>query len=413
MTFKARSCIIAIVYLFLVFLTFKRLVSVDIGVSVRIPHLIIGLVLMFIWFLSLLKYKVVIHSHLYLLSTAILLISVINSSLQSPHLYFLIVILLTNAAIFELIWRYDVNSAELGRILTIATLPHILLSYLTLYKSWYGGYQLESFSDFSTFFAMQLSIIFPFIVFLKNKYSRFLVYILFVVTLLLLGSRGAIVALIISYGFCYFKHFKLRYLLYIAALLVLLIIFNPKLIDFYVSKLNPFSGTYHSMSDLNRWAYIVATLNYAPGLFHNLVGNGIKYNKEVIAQYFNHNIFDFTALDNATVHNVFLEFYSDYGFIGTTCLILFILYTAKLLLKNKQPDIVPYWVSFITFMINYNLEPNYVSYFFWFILIMYYYVGRHFYCERYYALKESLVTGTPQINAVPSPPGLCVLRDRT
>lgn len=110
-----------------------------------------------------------------------------------------------------------------------------------------------------------------------------------------------------------------------------------------------------------------------PSIIIFFIGNGVKYNKTIIYDYFSGGSFSFTPLDNATVHNIFLEIYSDYGIILLICVVIYLLF---LYFKFKGLSFVnktPFLLSIITFVINYNLEANYVHYYFWTMLGFYYY----------------------------------------
>jgi len=190
----------------------------------------------------------------------------------------------------------------------------------------------------------------------------------------LLGSRGAILSIILSYGLFYKNKLNYKYILFAILFVIALTLTNRSIFLFYFSKINPFSENYNALSDLNRLYYIIATIDYCPNIFSFLFGNGVKFNKNIISSYFKNNDVYFTPLDNATVHNLFLEYYSDYGIVAIFLLIIILLRLFKILSQNETREVKPIIISFSIFCINYNLEPNYVHYFFWFILTYYTYV---------------------------------------
>ena len=86
---------------------------------------------------------------------------------------------------------------------------------------------------------------------------------------------------------------------------------------------------------------------------------------------FVNDIENFSILSYATVHNLFIELYSDLGIITflVFLIVLYKIYKKLGEIHNHVFEILK--VSFLTFIINYNLEPNYVHFFFWFFMFFY------------------------------------------
>lgn len=369
----SKIIVFFLLLLYFTFLTFKDLISIDIGFVVRVPHLLIGLCFIIILLYSLSGHNKLKLKYLWALFIVFLVVSILNHSIFNVYFYYILLIIVTSISIFEVLSYFKVSAVEAARLLVLTTLVPIILSYLTITRPWYGGYQIISYSDFSTFFATQLSIIFPFIFYIKKRINRLLIVFVYVITLILLAARGPILALLISYMVFNFKNIRIRTILGLVLTGSFLYAINQNLINYYLSKLNPYSENYAALSDLNRWAYILATLSYLPSVLVVFIGNGIKYNKTIIYDYFAKGGFSFTPLDDATVHNIFLEIYSDYGIIIVFCVLFYMLYIFISINRLVHPDKQPFLISITTFFINYNLEPNYVHYFFWTMLAFYYY----------------------------------------
>lgn len=390
MIISKKKLSIFLVTLFLVFLTFKYLISINLGFGIRVPHLLISLFfLTFLSYLVLKRRTFLKFTKIVLLFSLILLISILNLSFYSLYFYYLIFIILGMYSIIMIASYYKIQPDTISKYLVFATIPHIFLSYLTIKHQWYGGYMIESFSDFNTFFSMQLAVIFPFIIFVKNKITRNIIYMIFLVTLFLSGSRGGLLSLLLMYSFLNIIDGKIKFLINILFFGVLLIaiiyLFNPGIINYYLMKINPFDLDYNNVSDLNRYLFIIATVSYLPDSITFLVGNGIKNNQQIIHEYFTNINMD--GASHGVVHNIFLELYSDYGILIVLFLLILILQYFFMFIKSYKKNIMnsAYLLSLGIFLINYNLEGNYVHYFFWFFMMFYTYT-------YYYIRKEKNAT---------------------
>lgn len=385
-------------FLLLLFLTFRDLISIKTGFVLRVPHFLAGIVFILgsLFAVLRLKHKCVMGPF-YVLPCVILAASLINGGVASPHFYYLMFIALSMAAFFELCAYYNVSAKSIGAWLGLLTAFHCILSFATFEKTWYGGMQLNSFSDFTVYFAMQLSTIFPFLLLQKKPWVKYGLISLFMLVLALLGSRGAFLALFLAFFLFYFKGSIFRKLLYTGLIVVVvagfLYVAFPGLFDYYAMKINPFGAKYHGKSDINRWLYLVATVTYLPSAKVFLFGNGVKNNINVIRHFFEevflNDIPGFEIHAEATVHNVFLEFYSDMGFISLFILGLVIfrlLYKLYVYRKLAPPWVNLAFMSLLVFVVNYNLEANYVHYHFWFFIAFFHYAV--YQTEKLYGKKS-------------------------
>jgi hypothetical protein len=380
-----RKIIIIMFTLFSMFLTFKYLISINLGFDIRIPHFLFGF---FFFMLSLyitFKKKYLFFKDIWILILFIFIASVLNQSILNPYFTYLFSIILISYSIFAVLLYYNVKVERIAKIIVYASFAHIIASYTTFGQNWYGGFQMASYSDFPTFFAMQLSIIFPFIHFIRNKLLQYGIMILFIFTIFLLAARGPLLALAIGYLVLYRKIISFKQIVYIFLLAIILIliigIFNHGLINYFSMKINPFADNYNMISDLNRWLYIVATVDYSFDGLNWLYGSGLKNNAYVVKSFFDNNFVniygEFNILDNATVHNIFLEIYSDLG-IFVLLILLFVLHNFyKSFSKNDFKYNKYFKISLIVFIINYNLEPNYIHFFFWFFIFFYGYYAKY------------------------------------
>ncbi len=366
--------------LFTLFLTFQYLISIDFGFKLRVPHFIVGGCFISFFVLVILKKQnfVLYYASTLLFLFILIFISVLNKSIFSIYFYYFLFIFFTSYSIFYFLLYYRITYDLIARLIVYMTLPHIFMSYFTISSQWYGGLQIFSYSDFPTFFAMQLSIIFPLIHFVKERFLRIFFQFFFLFTIFILGSRGALLAILLSYGIIYRSKlsFKKIIILFMIIVFLIMIIYdvNPNLINYYFMKLNPFGENYNNVSDFNRWLYIIATQQASLEDWHWLLGSGIKTNAQIIQHFFQVNTFNNVAiLSDATVHNLFLELYSDYGIVvlGSLVVLMLDIYIKinKAFLRNFEFLYIK--LSFIIFIVNYNLEPNYVHFFFWFFIFFY------------------------------------------
>jgi len=381
MIISIKNIFFTFFWIFLAFLTFKYLISLNLGVSIRIPHLIASISFFcYGFFLIIHKNLILSFKELFFFFFLILFVSILNHSFTSLYFYYFMFMYISMYMLFYILKYYQITPKQIALFSVILIIPHVILSYTTLHREWYGGFQIVSYSDFNTFFAMQLAIVFPFLTYIKNTFLKGFLVGLFLITLLLLGSRGALLSILIMYTYVLFRKKGIKFL-FIASILFMLLflvvyIVNPEIINFYLIKINPFSNNYDNNSDMNRLHFIIATLTHLPHWWSILIGNGIKENANIIAQYMS-NLSDvnFNVEIGATVHNLFLELYSDYGIVIMLFLIIVLLRYFFKLQKYSKVDkaYTPLYVSCGIFFINYNLEPNYIHYFFLFFLFFYAY----------------------------------------
>lgn len=376
---NTKHIIIVVFILYSIFLTFKHLISIKIGFEIRVPHFLFGLFFVGLAFFILLRKNKLLFKEIWLIAIAILVASVLNHSVLNPYFTYLFIIIIISYSIFAILNYYHMNVGTVSRIIVYASLVHVFLAYFTIEFNWFGGFQMKSYSDFPTFFAMQLSIIFPLIHFIKKKKIRYAIMIIFIITIFLLAARGPLLALMLGYMIVYRQMLRFKDLIYIISLFIVLLlivsILDYGLIDYFLMKINPFSDNYNLISDLNRWLYIVATLDSSFEGLNWLYGSGLKNNANIIKSFFENDFINtynnFATLENATVHNVFLEIYSDLG-IFVFIILMYVIYKYYRIFTRTLSSFNQYLtISLIVFIINYNLEPNYIHFFFWFFIFFY------------------------------------------
>ena len=268
---------------------------------------------------------------------------------------------------------------RLGELYALSLIPVCVLSYVfTSDQTWFGAYQLASLSDFSTFFAMQLSLAIPFVLFRwKNG-----VILFFLITLWFLFSRLSFVLSIITLMVQRSRFTGLRSLLanVTTAGVVILTMFllaqtslGKELSSKLVNTASSLFGTNDSTlielnpSDIGRLAYIVTTLDAITPISF-FFGHGIRTNHEIILEDLDTEAWGLAeSFSNGAVHNVYVEIFSDCGVFALLGLSSVVLYILSRLRRRGWHD--PVFLASIVFFVSYFFEANYVTFFFQFFLI--------------------------------------------
>lgn len=284
--------------------------------------------------------------------------------------------------------------AAIGYLYAKSLIPVCVLSLLfTFEETWFGAYTITSLSDFSTFFALQLSLAVPFVRFRGAA----VVLALFLVTFWFLFSR---LSLVLSILIMMIQSINLRsvrsVLLTLTALLAIAAaglflaqtgpgrVLSDKLAN-SASTLAGASITSLNPSDLGRLAYIYTTLEAVTP--HSLIiGHGIKTNHDLIVERLNPALWNLDdSFSQGSVHNVYIEVLSDCGAITTLGFFSVVLYTLLRLTRRGLRD--PIFLSAVVFFVSYLFEANYCTFFFQFFLIYFLWAatsssnsGREFMC---------------------------------
>ena len=254
-----------------------------------------------------------------------------------------------------------------------------LLSYFTFERQWFGGYTIRSYSDFSTFFALQVSVGMPFLV---GKY-RDVKRIICLTTLFFTFSR---LSFVLGLGVVLFQVYKERKnasLFIVPAVFIAVLMMGSfesgrimfeKMYNTVTVTISDSPNTDLNPSDKARVAYAVTTLDSLKTIEDYFCGHGIKTNHVIIANELNPAKWGVDpSMLNATVHNVYLEVFSDLGVIGLGLFIAYVGYVGWRLAKEFRMG--PYTVSFLVFLISYSFEANYVTFFFQFFMVYFLWVS--------------------------------------
>jgi O-Antigen ligase len=268
---------------------------------------------------------------------------------------------------------------RVGMLYAKSLVPVCLLSFaFTSQQTWFGAYSIASLSDFTTFFALQISLAIPFVIFRwKNA-----VVLLFLVTLWFLFSRLSLVLSLIAFTIQRTRLNSLRSLIasvatvggvVVAALLLAQTSLGAELADKLINTARSLFGSGSDVlgalnpSDMGRLAYIVVTLNaITPSSF--FFGHGIRTNHEIIAENLDPIVWSLDeGFSVGAVHNVYLELLSDCGIFVLVGLLILAFYVITRLRRRGVRD--PAFLSSIIFFLSYFFEGNYVTFFFQFFLI--------------------------------------------
>ena len=366
---------IFLVYIWLVALTVKdyqEYYNVRL-LSTFLPMIILGINYKFI---SLVKISKVVIIYLIIIFSIPIYDILSGKNFNFYPLYLDICVI--NAVIILSILFYVLNRgfASIAKMYVNSIIAVCLLSYLTLEEQWFGGLSIRSFSDFPTFFALQVSVAVPFIAGKRMMLKR----VFLLVTLFFTFSRVSFLLSLFSIIFQYFKQNKLKSINFILATLVIgaILIQNTLIGQIMVDKFQNFAYLIVNddvkieeinPSDLGRLAYASTTLSSLNSPYKLLFGHGIKSNVQIIEDNLDIKYWGLDeSMRNATVHNLYLEILSDFGVIGLSIFSLFIFYILYNLSK-KYGLTSAFCISFLIFIATYIFEPNYVSFFFQFFII--------------------------------------------
>jgi hypothetical protein len=269
----------------------------------------------------------------------------------------------------------------LGNMYLGAILVMCGLSYLTFQHQWFGSYTIRSFSDFSTFFALQASIAVPFL----HGRHRNLLRLFVVITLFLTYSRLSFFLSLLVVIFQTFKENKARFVKLAPVFSALVAIFllgttAGNLMLSKMSKLANVNSADYSIeapdtSDIGRVAYLVTTIQRLDSERVVLLGHGIKTNREIIGENLDVSNWGLDpSMADATVHNVYLELISDTGLVGLVPFVICIFYVGRTIARYHGIQ-SKYFISFSIFVLSYMFEANYVSFFFQYTVMFFLFVA--------------------------------------
>lgn len=253
-----------------------------------------------------------------------------------------------------------------------------IINFATFEMQWFGSYTIRSFSDFSTLFALQLSLCIPFISGRLKILKQF--FLLF--TIVLSFSRislffGTIIIIIQAFRDSVTRGF----LLLITVLIVIATVLTStntgqvmsskleRLFDNFIAT--DADRTSLDPSDLGRVAYIEATFNGLDGIDKVLFGSGVKTNESIIAKNLNVNEWGLDeSMASATVHNVYIEMLSDIGLTGLLPFLALLVYIFIRLIRMRG-FFSPVSLAYYNFILTYMFEANYVTFFFQFMIFFF------------------------------------------
>ncbi len=372
---------IALIGTALAFLTVKDLQSLaDIRlVSLAIPTLLA------VFYAGRLRELVVprtVLAYIALSCVVLPLVSIVNKGAFSVYEFYLIMTVLCGYFLVAMPYSLLQKDMEwLGNMYVGAIVVMCVLSYATFREQWFGSYTIRSFSDFSTFFALQASIAVPFL----HGRHRNLLRIFVLITLFLTYSRLSFFLSIFVVIFQTFKENKARFILLIPVFSAVFLTFlltttAGNLMLSKMSKLvNIGSGNFAQESpdpsDLGRIAYLVTTIQHLDSARVIAVGHGIKTNHVIIGKDLDTHAWGLLpSMADATVHNVYLELISDTGLLGLVPFVLCLLYVGRTIARyhGMQSN---YFISYAIFVLSYVFEANYVSFFFQYTVMFFLFVA--------------------------------------
>ena len=286
-----------------------------------------------------------------------------------------------SAAISIVFFRRFVSTdlEKIGELYAKALIAVCLLSFaFTSKTTWFGAYAIASPSDFSTFFALQISLAVPFALFSGGNW----VIALFMTTLWFLFSRLSFAMSVLALLLQRLRIVSLRSLVasvavaggaVVVAILLLQTSLGMELADKLLNTSSSLLGTGGETastlnpSDLGRLAYIVTTIE-AVTMSSFFLGHGIRTNHELIAANFDPTVWNLDdSFSQGAVHNVYLEVFSDCGVVVLLGLLALMFFIINRLRRRGRRD--PIFLASVLFFLSYLFEGNYVTFFFQFFLI--------------------------------------------
>lgn len=249
-----------------------------------------------------------------------------------------------------------------------------IAAVFTIQKQWFGGYTITGFSDFSTFFALQISVGVPF---LSGRFKN-VKRAICLVTLFFTFSR---LSLVLSFAVVLVQLFqenrrafyKLTPILIGGLLLAgtstsVGIVMADKFANVFSAALGGTDSENINASDLGRLAYASVTIESLDNFGTLSTGHGIKTNRDIISSRLDVATWGLDEdLADATVHNVYLELLSDCGILGLVGFVSFLAFSGKRIISRYGALSAP-GLSLLVFSISYLFEANYVSFFFQFLI---------------------------------------------
>lgn len=310
------------------------------------------------------------------------LISIVNQGAITVYDVYLPMTILSAYALVGICYSTLGKDLEwLINMYVAAMIVMCVLSYATFSHQWFGSYTIRSFSDFSTFFALQVSLAVPF---LHGKYRNSLrVFVL--ITLFFTYSRLSFFLSLAVVLFQIFKENKIRFLLLVP---IFSLVFTGFLLtttagNLMISKMTRLVsigsmssiGSTPDPSDLGRIAYLLTTLDNLNGARVIVAGHGIKTNHEIIGKNIDVAAWGLEpGMADATVHNVYVELLSDAGLVGLIPFVICICYVGYVIGKYHGIQ-SNYFIAFMMFCLSYMFEANYVSFFFEFAVMYFLFVA--------------------------------------
>lgn len=333
----------------------------------------------------------------YLLLTCLLLPAMSIVAKRGPNVYeayFLITVL---SAVAVLIVCIDGLKLDLLRVMQVYADIMVFMcvaSVFTAQEQWFGGYALRGFSDFATFFALQISVGVPFLTgrFVNLKRLICLIILFFTFSRLSLVLSLAVV-LVQVYGENRRVFYRLAPVLIGGAALVATStniggLMADKFANVFSAALGGTESPDINPSDLGRLAYASVTLEALDHAGAVIAGHGIKTNRDIINSRLDTATWGLDEdLADATVHNVYLEILSDSGAIGLVGFVAFLGFAGKRIV-SRFGLLSPQGLAILVFAVSYLFEANYVSFFFQFFVCYFLWIASSIPRSPSFALRQ-------------------------
>jgi hypothetical protein len=260
-----------------------------------------------------------------------------------------------------------------------------VLSVFTLEQQWFGGYTLRTFSDFATFFALQVSVGLPFV---QGRYRNLKRLICLIALFFAFSRLSFFLSLSVVVVQLYREHPRRFLKLMVPGALVFTgVMYSTSVGSLMLEKMgNIFAAGASSgevainASDLGRLAYAAVTLEALSDPVVILFGHGIKTNHVIIAAQLDTTLWGLDeSMTDATVHNVYLELVSDLGLVGLLCFLGALTYSATAIARTLG-WFSEHSLSLAVFAFSYLFEANYVTFFFQFFVCYFLWVAYQLRC---------------------------------
>jgi hypothetical protein len=368
----ANRLVYGLVCLFLASLSIKALQELG-GIrvlSVCIPFLLLAL-------LPGLRVRIPAPLRNYVLFTCLLLPAIsigVKRGTDIYEAYFAVTVLASLAVLTVCVYGLKIELARMMRAYADIMVFMCMASVFTLQEQWFGGYSVRGFSDFATFFALQISVGVPFLAgrFVNVKRTICLVALFFTFSRLSL-VLGLAVVLVQLYQENRKSFYRLAPLLVGGVVLVATStsigsLMAEKFANVFSAALGGSESVEINPSDLGRLAYATVTVESLDHAGVVIAGHGIKTNRDIVNSRLDTSIWGLDEdLADATVHNVYLEILSDSGAIGLIGFVAFLGFAGRRIV-SRFGLLSPPGLAISVFAISYLFEANYVSFFFQFFM---------------------------------------------